>query len=48
MLQKATPVDTFILIKIFVNTSLSESTTDIYFEFNDKNAVNQALQYTRK
>ena len=36
-------------IGIFVNTSLSKSTTNIYYEFQDKNVVNQALhQYMRK
>ena len=34
--------------KIFVHTSLSGSTTDIYFEFKDKEALNQTLQYMRK
>ena len=33
--------------KIFVHASLSGATTDIYFEFKDKNAVNHAFQYMR-
>ena len=40
-------VDAFSLQLRSFNTSVSGSTTDMYFEFKDKNAGHQALQYMR-